>query len=89
MEERQKVLRLLVKEILVNHDTITTKHSIPVTGRGTPPPGTSGGTDTPGYLMRSGRHDAPMYQRPSVVPTMELPSGNAEALRRENEAVEE
>ncbi len=56
VEERQKVLRLLVKEILVNHDTITIKHSIPVTDRGTPPPGPSGGTDTPGYLMRSGRH---------------------------------
>lgn len=54
VEARQKVLRLLVKEILVDHDTITIKHSIPVTGRGSSPPGT-GGTDTPSYLMRSGR----------------------------------
>ncbi|MEE8287768.1 MAG: recombinase family protein [Gammaproteobacteria bacterium] len=55
VEARQKVLRLLVKEILVDHDTITIKHSIPVTGRESSPPG-PGETDTPGYLMRSGSH---------------------------------
>jgi len=55
VESRQKVLRLLVKEILVDHDTITIKHSIPVSGRGSPPPGSSGGADAPSYLLRSGR----------------------------------
>ncbi len=69
--ERQKVLRLLVKEILVDKDTLTIKHSIPVTGRGTPPPGTSCGTETPSYLMRSGRritdtcNDGPDWSRGS------------------------
>ena len=60
VESRQKVLRLLVKEILVDHDTITIKHSIPVTGHGSPPPGGSGGADSPSYLLRSGRHCAPL-----------------------------
>jgi site-specific DNA recombinase len=58
VESRQKVLRLLVKEILVDHDTITIKHSIPVTGHGSPPPGGSGGADSPSYLLRSGSQSA-------------------------------
>lgn len=33
--ERQKVLRLIVKEVLVNVDKITIKHSIPITNAGT------------------------------------------------------
>ena len=32
--ERQKVIRLLVKEVLVGADKITIKHSIPITGSG-------------------------------------------------------
>ncbi len=53
--ERQKIVRLLVKEILVDRDTITIRHSIPVTvARSELSP--SGGTETPGYLLRSGRH---------------------------------
>lgn len=54
VKERQKVLRLLVKEILVDHDTLTIKHAIPVTDRGTPSPGPSSGRD-PSYRLRSGR----------------------------------
>ena len=54
VESRQKVLRLLVKEILVDHNTITIKHSIPLAGRGSPPRGTSGDTSSPSYLLRSG-----------------------------------
>ncbi len=53
--ERQKVLRLLVKEILIDRETITLRHSIPVTATG-PVAGPSGGAETPGYLLRSGRH---------------------------------
>ena len=56
IESRQRVLRLLVKEILVDHDTITIKHSIPVIGSGSPPPGTSGDVESSSYLLRSGRH---------------------------------
>jgi site-specific DNA recombinase len=55
VEARQKVLRLLVKEILVDHDTISIKHSIPVIDRTPSPPETSGGSNTSSYPMRSGR----------------------------------
>src|SRR5271166_2329403 len=57
--DRQKIVRLLVKDILVDNDTITIRHSIPSHPR-TPPPGTeppSGGKsqmDGQGYLLRSG-----------------------------------
>ena len=59
--ERQKVVRLLVKEVLVNNDTITIRHSIPAQptppdGGGAPPPST-GKLRVRGesYLLRSGR----------------------------------
>lgn len=55
--ERQKIVRLLVKEILVDRDTITIRHSIPVTVAGSEL-SRSGGTETPGYLLRSGRRFA-------------------------------
>jgi site-specific DNA recombinase len=49
--ERQRIVRLLVKEVLVGDQTITIKHSIP-----TPPAGptSSGGSRTESYLLRSG-----------------------------------
>ena len=64
--ERQKVLRLLVKEILVGRDTVTIRHSIRIPNCGPdsggaprpphepqqPPPAQS----DPCYLLRSGRH---------------------------------
>jgi len=34
MLDRQKVIRLIIKEVLVGLDKITIKHSIPITGRG-------------------------------------------------------
>jgi site-specific DNA recombinase len=49
--DRQKILRLVVKEILVNHDTITIRHSIPITPK-MPAPTSSGGEITPSYLLR-------------------------------------
>ena len=53
--ERQKVLRLVVKEIHVGRSTIQIKHSIPTNssdriGGSTEPP------KTPSYLLRSGSH---------------------------------
>lgn len=51
--ERQKVLRLVVKEILVHKETIKIKHSIPVT-RSTKPSVPSGGENVPSYLLCSG-----------------------------------
>jgi site-specific DNA recombinase len=52
VHERQRIVRLLVKEILVGDDTIIIRHSIPI------PPEPSG-TEPPSgrsYLLRSGRH---------------------------------
>ena len=57
--ERQKILRLIVKEILVDDDTITIRHSIPTTS-GASIIGHSGNGKTPGYLLRSGSHDSPL-----------------------------
>jgi site-specific DNA recombinase len=57
--ERQKILRLLVKEILVGKETITIRHSIPMP-RSSPGGETSPATESsvpksaPGYLLRSG-----------------------------------
>jgi len=59
--ERQRIVRLVVKEVLVGDDTIVIRHSIPVPsgppGGSSPPP--SGGSDDVGvdrsYLLRTGR----------------------------------
>ena len=53
--DRQKVLRLVVKEILVDLDTIKIKHSIPVSGL-SPESGQEIGPEIPSYLLRSGSH---------------------------------
>jgi site-specific DNA recombinase len=61
--EKQKIARLLVKEILVGRDTIVIRHSIPLKperngdGSSTPPitaPGGGGPTNAPCYLLGSG-----------------------------------
>ena len=52
--ERQKIVRLLVKEILVGEDTITIRHSIPIPAD----PTQNGGSEAPGgqnYLLCKGR----------------------------------
>src|ERR1700719_2092556 len=57
IRERQQILRLLVKEVLVNANTITIRHSIPVPGsNGTTRPfsGPSGGLPASGYRLRTG-----------------------------------
>lgn len=57
--ERQKILRLLVKEVLVGKDTLTIRHSIPLPRSGPeggtpPPPGPPAPKIGPNYLLRSG-----------------------------------
>ena len=59
--ERQKIVRLLVKEVLVGVDAVTIRHCLPVPPGPSPPPGLSaaidGGFRSPGgdgYLLRSG-----------------------------------
>ena len=57
--DRQKIVRLIVKDVLVDNDTITIRHSIPSHPR-TPPTGTEPPSDgrsltaDQGYLLRSG-----------------------------------
>jgi len=57
--ERQKILRLVVREILIDRETIKIKHSLPVTGFNTPT-GSSGDPEVPCYLLRSWSHDSPL-----------------------------
>jgi len=62
VSDRQKILRLVVKEILIYKDTIKIRHSIPITGS-TAPSGVEGIKDTPSYLLRSGS-DIPFAGQP-------------------------
>jgi site-specific DNA recombinase len=70
--EQQKILRLLVREVLVDHDTIVIRHSIPGMSSKLPL-GPSGSTKVPGYLLRSGsrlsstgQHLSALRSRPLV-----------------------
>ena len=68
--ERQKILRLLVKEILVGRDTLTIRHSIRMPNAGPDPSGTIRPPHAPEqppppqpgprYLLRSGRNHRPL-----------------------------
>jgi hypothetical protein len=78
--ERQKVVRLLVKEVLVDNDTITIRHSIPshpkapLLGGDEPPP--SNGKSRAGdqsYLLRSGSGVADSGQPVLALRTRHLP----------------
>jgi site-specific DNA recombinase len=63
VHERQQILRLVVKEVLVDGDTITLRHSIPIRptdagANGLPPTGAEPlpAEPHPDYLLRMGRH---------------------------------
>ncbi len=49
VEQRQQIIRLVVREVLIAHDDITIRHSIPVPT----------GDQPPGYLLRSGSREEP------------------------------
>lgn len=52
--ERQKILRLIVKDILIDDDTIRIRHSIPANKFNTTvPTGSNKNTEIPSYLLRS------------------------------------
>jgi len=55
--ERQKILRLVVKEILVDKETIKIKHSIPAT-HSRVFNGPNGGKNVPSYLLRKWSHQS-------------------------------
>ena len=63
ISERQRVVRLLVKEVLVGDDKIIIRHSIPLpTGGDSPSPQRSNAIvpGTGSYLLRSGSHHRPL-----------------------------
>jgi site-specific DNA recombinase len=82
--ERQKIVRLLVKEILVGEDTITIRHSIPIPSA---PPQNGGSEALNGqhYLLCKGRDHRPLrttclrvrpfafLHHPSVEPLLDQP----------------
>jgi site-specific DNA recombinase len=71
--ERQRILRLLVREVIVGDERITIRHSIPAR-QGSPPPVSDGSASSSNslalsrtspqsnesYLLRSGRDDTPL-----------------------------
>ena len=72
--DRQKILRLIVKEVLVSGDTVTIKHSIPTTSsipdpKATPAP--SGQINVPSYLL-CGRSHHPSLWRPLLIALVSL-----------------
>ena len=67
VRERQQVLRLVLKEVLVGYDTITLRHSIPVPQSGSAPNGSpapssgpSAAVPNPDYLLRKRSHNTPL-----------------------------
>jgi len=68
--ERQRIVRLLVKEILVGEDTITIRHSISIPS-GPPQDGGSGAANGQNYLLCKGRGTAALG-RP-LLPHRQLP----------------
>jgi site-specific DNA recombinase len=77
IEERQRIVRLVVKEVLVGDESIVIRHSIPLST--VPPNGHNcqsipSGPGVPGdgsYLLRSGRDDTPL--RRAFVAFQDLP----------------
>ena len=82
VHDRQKVVRLLVKEVLVGNDSIVIRHSIPIpvdplAGGGKPPPrGRSTSSDSRSYLLRSGSDLAVAEQH------LSRPAGPCDGSRR-------
>ena len=62
--ERQRIVRLIVKEVLVTEDKITIRHSIPISESpaGGPDPSKLGNhsPERESYLLRSGRRNSPL-----------------------------
>jgi site-specific DNA recombinase len=57
--ERQRIIRLVTKEIIVDGETLTVHHSIPVSGEPAGPPGEN-------YLLRTGSHTSAQGNAPQA-----------------------
>jgi site-specific DNA recombinase len=76
IEERQRIVRLVIKEILVGKDTIVIQHSIPLSAMPSngndaqsTPSGPPRPSDDGSYLLRSGRHLTASRERlPALCP---------------------
>jgi site-specific DNA recombinase len=64
--ERQRIVRLLVKEVLVGENDITIRHSIPIPS-GSPPNGGSPLAGDPNYLLCKGSDQSPAGQSVSAL----------------------
>jgi site-specific DNA recombinase len=75
IEERRRIVRLVIKEILVDKDTIVIRHSIPLPtapSNGNDCQSTPSGSGAPGdgsCLLRSGRHHRPLGRSRRRLPT--------------------
>ena len=71
IKERQRIVRLLVKEVIVGENAIIIRHSVPVTSPprndGAPNSSKSGTSKTKGYILRSGRHNPALRDAVSTV----------------------
>ena len=64
--ERQRIVRLLVKEVLVNDDTITIRHSIPITNK---PPADTGPSSASAGAQRTSSHGSYLLRTGSKRPS--------------------
>jgi len=90
--ERQRIVRLLVKEVIVSEDAITIRHSVPITfpprDDESPKSGRSEASKSQGYLLRSGRHhptlrgafgrvaQEPIFKHSCLQPFIDHPTDN-------------
>jgi site-specific DNA recombinase len=70
--ERNKIVRLLIKDILVDNESIVIRHSIPMTPppsdpKESPPKTNVTGSGSQSYLLRSGRHGGALRNAAPVV----------------------
>ena len=86
--ERQRVVRLLVKEILVSDDKIVIRHSIPLptgpSGSHDPSPigGYSSSASGKSYLLRTGSNHAPLRGSTSSLDSITAPWAPSTIARR-------
>jgi hypothetical protein len=80
MLERQRIVRLVVKEVLVADDTIVIRHCIPVpspppNGSSPAPDASDNLADNRSYLLRTGRGRSPLVSRPEGRPGASVERG--------------